>query len=70
MIYRTVKVENLLENTEGGQFFVKSGDLFLAGDEMEHNMRVRDGKMFRYNCDDVEVRVVSGRRLRTELGKI
>ena len=69
MIARIIKVRNLLENTEGGDFFVKGGELFLAGNEMEHNMRVRDGKMFRYDCDRVEVCVVSGHRLRRELGK-
>lgn len=69
MIYGTIKVRNLLENTEGGNFFVKGGELFLAGDEMGHNMRVRDGKLFRWNCDRTEVRVVTGHRLRTELGK-
>ena len=69
MIYRTVKVKNLLENTEGGQFFVKGGELFLAGEDMDMKMRVRDGKIFSFSCDDVEVRSVSGKKLHRELAR-
>lgn len=69
MIYRTIKVKNLLENTEGGDFFIKDDELFLAGSDMDANMRVRDGKVLSFDCDDVEVCRVRGKKLHRELAR-
>ncbi len=57
----------MLEDTEPGQFFVYEGDLYLASEDMETNIRIKDGKVCKFWCDETEVATVSGINLRRAL---
>lgn len=62
-------VRKMIGNTEGGDFFLYRGTLYLAGDDAETNLRVSDGVEVKMMFDGRKVDVVSGHRLRAELGK-
>jgi hypothetical protein len=65
--------EKLLENTEGGDFFVYKNELYFASEDMDKNIRVRDGKIVCFDIDvlgERTVRVVRGCTLIMALGRL
>ncbi len=66
-------MKKLLENTEGGDFFFRGKELYLASEDMDKNIRVRDGKVESFTIDDFgnrAVRVVGGCSLIMALGRL
>ena len=61
-----MKTKILLEDTEPGQFFTFNGELYLASEDMEDSICVKDGtkKLF---MNDQKVTVVTGHDLRRYL---
>ncbi len=63
----------LLEDTEGGDFFVHDKELYLASEDMDKNIRIRDGKIVPFIIDDFghrAVRVLRGAALIMALGRL
>lgn len=57
----------MIGNTEGGDFFIYRGVLYLAGDDADINLRVSDGVCVEMMFDGRKVQVVTGHNLRVAL---